>query len=264
MSGPNQYTFNWSVTNRDIVMMIPNYGRRHLILPGLRRFKTDVPRDKWILLIANDCKHEDFSDLEEEFNLAWFTFEREPAERNGSQIRNVVIRNVQSRILASRDPEIIVHGSDYVKRLLSLRDDQVHRPHGTTELREQDVQEILRDDNLDVSTLPVKRRYRAGNAKVHEGFHFCFATGVELLRSIGGYDEDFRYSYGWEDVHLLNRLHIANAEFIMDPNFHAYHTWHPRRVKFLRGVNKNGTIYESKMKKLKLVANENREWGLGL
>lgn len=260
----NQTNFDWSVTNRDIVMLIPNYGRRHLILPGLKRFKTDVPRDKWILLIANDCKHEDFSDLEEEFNLAWFTFEREPVERNGSQIRNFVIKNVQSRILASRDPEIVIHGSDYVKRLLSLRDDQVHRPHGTTELREQDVQMILRDDTLDVSQLPVKRRYRAGDPKVHEGFHFCFATGVELLRSIGGYDEVFKYTYGLEDCDLLNRLHMSSAEFIMDSNFHGFHLWHPRRTKFLRGVQKNGKLYESKMKNPKLIANKGVEWGTGL
>ncbi len=258
----NQNNFDWSITNRDVVMVIPNYGRKNLILPGLKRFKTGIPRDKWILLIANDCKHEDFSDIAEEFNIAWFTFEREPVERNGSQIRNFIIKNIQSKILAFRDPEIIVTGEDYLEKVIGLKERQVHRPYGTTELREQDVTRILRDNTLDVTTLDVKRNYKVGDSQAHEGFHFCYAAHVSLLREIRGYDEDYKDCYGWEDVDLLNRLHLANAEFVMDKNIHAYHTWHPRRRSFLKGVHDNAKIYTEKITDPIKIVNPNG-WGLG-
>lgn len=261
----NQNNFDWQKTNKEIIIFIPNYGRKQLILPGLKRFQTNLPRERWSWLIVNDCIHEDFSDIANEFNILWFTFEREPKERNGSQIRNYVIKNVQSKILASKDPEIILTGSDYIERIINLQDKQIHRPWGTTELMEMDSPKIINNDNLDIGTLKPRRHYPSGNPKTHEGFHFSYACHTKLLKDIGGYDERFKNTYGWEDVDLLDRLHMLNCEFIMDKEIHAYHIWHARRTKFLKGVGDNAEIYRQKQKNPKIIANENNiEWGTAI
>lgn len=261
---PNQINFDWSLTNKKIIIFIPNYGRKNLILPGLKRFKTNIPKEEWAWLIVNDCIHEDFSDLEREFNVLWFTFEREPKERNGSQIRNYVIKNCQSKILASKDPEIILTGSDYIEKIINLQDKQVHRPWGTTELMEMDSPKIINNDNLDIGQLTPRRHYPSGNPKTHEGFHFSFACHTKLLKEMHGYDENFKETYGFEDVQLLDRLHMYECEFIMDKEIHAYHIHHPRRTKFLRGVKDNAEIYRQWQKNPKIVVNRNIEWGTGL
>ncbi len=138
----------------------------------------------------------------------------------------------------------------------------MHRPYGTTELRERDVPRILRDDALDVTTLDVKRNYKAGDSRAHEGFHFCYAAHVSLLREIHGYDEEFQYTYGVEDLDLLDRLHDINSEFIMDKDIHGFHVWHPRRRAFLKGVHDNLKIYRDKQSEKNRIVNPNG-WGLG-
>jgi len=259
----NQHNFDWDITNRDVVIFIPNYKRKHLIIPTLDRFKTDVPRDKWIIVIANDYHHEEFSEEEQDqYNFRYFTLEREKGERNGCMIRNYFIKKCQSRIMASKDPEIIIDSDDYIERLMVLNN-ELHRAKRAIELREQDVQLIVNHPELDVAQFPIKREYQLHSPHVCEGFHFCFATSTQNLKDIGGYDEDFKDGYGYEDKDILERLIKKSSEVIMDPGVVVRHLWHPRRARFLKTVLDNGEIYKKKIEQGCLVANQDREWGEG-
>ena len=126
-----QHNFDWAVTERDLVIFVPNFGRKRYLAATLEWFETAVPEDRWITIVVNDGLHEDLSDLAARFNLAWFTFERNPVvERNGAMIRNYFIKRCRSRLLCTRDPEILIEGERFVEHVLGLPSGVVYRTGG--------------------------------------------------------------------------------------------------------------------------------------
>jgi GT2 family glycosyltransferase len=264
MSYINQHSFDWNITSRDIVLYIPNFGRKNFLIPTLKGIHTDLPRDKWVILVVNDGIHEDMSDLKK-FNLCYFTFERgeNPKERNGCMIRNYILKRLQSRIVATRDPEIFIEGSDYFKKIYDI-DNEIFRPGSMIELAEPETPKILSSNQYyKLSELQYRSIHKV-TLDNYRAFHAGFAAPTQKLVKIGGYDEDFKNFYGHEDVDLLMRLKQSGILFVIDQSIITYHIWHMRRTKFLQTVRKNGTIYKNKLEKSESIANENRTWGLGL
>jgi len=259
----NQDNFDWGITNTDVVLYIPNFGRKKFLEPTLKAIKTDLPLDKWMILVVNDGVHEDLSDLEH-FNLRYFTFDRgeNPSERNGCMIRNFVLKRLQSRIVATRDPEIFMDGNDYLQKIYNL-DDQVFRPGCMVELAEPETPKILSGNYGELSGLAYRTRHKV-TPENHRAFHAGFAVRTQTLVDMGGYDEGFKDYYGYEDVDLLIRLQRSNASIIVDNSITAYHIWHMRKNKFLKTVRKSGTIFEQRQRQAKIIANEGIEWGQGL
>ena len=255
----NQNTFNWDCTNKDLVIYVPNFGRKNLLVPTLKRFMTTVPDNKWMWLVVNDGKHEDLSDLESEFNLRYFTFEREPAnERNGCKLRNFIIRRAKSRLLGTKDPEIIIDGS-FIENCININDNQVYRPGSMTEFHECDTQKILDDPNMDLSRLQILRYWDINNIRL-EGFHAGCVISTEMLNRFNGYDERYKDSYGFEDHCLLRRFKANGADIIIDKTVQTYHIAHPIIRKFHRTIISNESIY----KKQEMKVNMGIEWGTGI
>lgn len=266
MPNKNQNSFNWSITDRKVILYIPNFGRKKYLIPTLKRMKTTLPRDQWIILVVNDGIHEDMSDLSD-FNLTYFTFERgqNPKERNGCMVRNYILKRLQSQIVATRDPEIFVEGSDYLSSIADLKENQVYRPCEMVELTEPDTVKLFNDPFLDLPNLRTRCVHRVTTHN-YRAFHAGFAMHTKKLVDLGGYEEEFASNYGYEDVNLLERVIAAKMDFVIDPNVKTYHTFHPRRVRFLQTVGDNGILYKKKRGQIQqgiLVANNNKEWGNG-
>ena len=257
----NQNNFNWDYTNKKLIIFIPNFGRRHLLIPTLKRFKTNVQDDQWMWLIVNDGIHEDLSDLES-FNLKWFTFEREPTnERNGCMIRNYVIKRCQSKWICTKDPEIIVEG-DIVSKILALKDDIVYRPRGMIELFEQNTQEIIDNPNIDLTKFPILREWKA-NDKRNQAFHAGCAIRTQRLKNMHGYDERYKAGYGYEDWQMLERLK-KSIPVVIDKDIQTYHIAHPIIRRFHKTIINNESIYKKDLQNLDIIANSNIKWGFGL
>jgi len=257
----NQNNFDWCCTNKELVIYVPNYGRKYLLIPTLKRFKTNIPNEKWMWLIANDGIHEDMSDLESD-NLKWFTFERQPnQERNGCMIRNFVIKNCQSKWLCTKDPEITIEG-DIVSKILSIENDIVYRPKGMVELYEQNTQQIIDDPFIDLTQLPILRQWEASD-KRNQAFHAGCAIRTQRLKDMQGYDERYKEGYGYEDWQMLERLK-KTVPVLIDENIQTYHVGHPIIRKFHKTIINNEGIYNSDLRNLSIVANEGKEWGNGV
>lgn len=257
----NQNNFNWDITNKELVIFVPNFGRKHLLIPTLKRFKTSVPDNKWCWLVVNDGIHEDLFDLEKEFNLKWFTFERQPAdERNGALIRNYVIKRIQSRLIATKDPEIIIEG-DFVSKIIDLGD-VVYRPWKMIELYEQETQPIIDNPFIELTQFPVLREWIVDN-KRNQAFHAGYTVTVKRLKEMGGYDERYGASYGYEDWNMLERLKKSNIPIIIDKDITTYHIAHPIIRKFHKTILSNEIIYKQDLQKLNIIANEGKDWGNG-
>jgi len=258
----NQNNFDWGCTEKELVIYVPNFGRKHLLTPTLRRFNTSVSEDRWMFLVVNDGPHEDMSDLEQEFNLKWFTFERSPTnERNGCMIRNFIIKRCMSKWLCTKDPEIICD-QDIVTKVIDL-DDVVYRPGGMNELHLCETQKILDNPNVDLTKLSMIRQWQV-TPHNYQAFHNMVCIRTKRLQTMQGYEEEFQDGFGWEDVNLLERLKADNNKFIIDKDIVTWHIAHFIYQRFLNTINLNGRIYQDKKKNLKIVANENKNWGDGI
>jgi hypothetical protein len=254
--------FDWSCTNRDLVFYVPNFKRKHLLIPTLKRFKTSVPEDKWMFLIVNDGPHEPMEDLERDFNLRYFTFERDPAdERNGCMIRNFVIKRCQSEWLATKDPEIIIEG-DMISKILGLND-VVYRPRGMVELNECDTQRIIDNPFIDLTKLPILRQWEASD-KRNQAFHAGCCIRTQKLKDMGGYNEKYRAGYGYEDWQMLERLKKSGAPVLIDKETTTYHIGHPIMRRFHKTILDNESTYKQDLQRLDVVANGGCEWGRGI
>jgi len=245
----NQHNFDWSVTDRDIVIYVPNFRRKNLLAQALQRYKTALPNTYWMMLVVNDGPHEDLSDLQEQYNLRWFTFERPDNERNGCMIRNHIIRNVRSSVLCTRDPEIYFEGEDYLVRVFeALEKDIVYRPGSMTELDQHGGR---------------VRTWKVDNLR-YECLHAGVAIRTERLLTIGGYDEQFRNYYGFEDAHMLSRLRASGVEFVIDDEVKTFHLYHDRPGFQKSTAIAGQELYNKKVMNLEIVANKGEEWGQGL
>lgn len=90
------------------------------------------------------------------------------------------------------------------------------------------------------------------------------------LMELGGWDEEFKGAWGWDDIELCTRLRINGINQHICPDMEALHQWHPHLPPHLMG--EASTINERHMvsKKLDLmkkgdiglVANQGKEWGV--
>jgi len=258
----NQDNFDWDQTNVDVVLFIPNFKRKHLLTPTLQNIKTSLPKDRWLILAVNDGVHEDLSGLIEH-NLLYFTLERDnPIERNGCQIRNYVLKRLQSKILATRDPEIFIEGGDYFQSVASIDEKTIYRPSSMVELSEPESPKIINNPHIALRSL-MSRSTHIVTQQNYRAFHAGVAVHTKTMLDIRGYDERFQNGYGWEDVDMMNRLSQHGCETFIDKKVDTFHIWHPRRTRFLKTVTDNQNIYNTIRQQNKVVANTMDSWGEG-
>jgi len=256
----NQTNFDWSCTNKEFIIFVPNFGRKHLLIPTLKRFKTAISNDRWMWLVVNDGINEDLSDLEQ-YNLKWFTFEREPVERNGCMIRNFIIKRCLSTWLCTKDPEIILD-NDIVSRAIDL-EDVIYRPIGMIELQEWETQKIIDNPFINLGELNILRQWKV-TPHNYQAFHNMVCIRTKRLQDMKGYEEDFKTGYGWEDVNMLDRLKKSGVKFIVDSDMTTYHIHHPIIRKFHKTIEINRGVYENMKTNLRVIANDDTEWGRGV
>jgi hypothetical protein len=247
--------FDWSLTHREIVLFVPNYGRGQYIRRLAPLLRTALPRNEWVMLVANDGIHEDFSDLAP-YNVVSFTLERPPGERNGAFIRNYVIKRCQSRILFAKDPEVLIAG-DFLSDAVSC-DPAMWRTSVPHRLSEQMTMTFLSGQELDILNLA----YREGNPVEGSPFywHWGMSVRTRFLRDLRGYDEDFE-RYGCEDVDMYRRLkdHGVPEHLSSIP---AIHLWHPISSHLMEDDRTMNQLLVSKTGMVK-ERNSHRDWGNG-
>jgi len=241
----NQDNFDWSLTNREVVIAIPNFGRRHLMFPTIVGMQTSIPRSDWLILIVNDRVHEDFSDWEDR-NVAYFTMERPSSkERNGCFIRNYYIKRMQSRILIQKDPEVFPWGVDLVKTCMGLNGSFYRAGFGVN-LKPGRTRAILRAPKRELAKINFgikpKKAVKQGNNKF---FHYVYGAETRVLQDIHGYDEDY-VEFGWEDLDMYKRLKRMAMKEIIDKKCLAIHLWHKRYATEQPSLNRMERIFRSK------------------
>jgi len=256
--------FDWKQTNKELVLLIPNFGRGKYVRQTLNNLiETSISKDRWVILLINDSIHEDFSDLENE-NILYFTVERNSKhERGDAFMRNICIKYSQSKLLAQKDPEIF-YTNDFIKGCFNNQG-VLYRCGGMAHLaKEQDTHNYL-DNNIDVNKL-IKNSDKYPITERFVYWHFGHCAPIECFRKLNGYDEDFKY-YGYVDTNMWDRLMKSGLKQRIDPTCNPIHLWHPKphfktHERDIKRYEAMGKLYNNKINQ-DIVANINVEWGEG-
>jgi len=285
--------FDWSITERKIVIFIPNYDRKAYVEFGLKYIQTILPESDWIIIVGNDQIHHDFDFLKEK-NVRYFSLlTGQKSPRNSCRIRNYAIKHCRSKVFFQKDPEVMVDG-DFISR--SVEWCGGWRAGHVLVVDEEKSKEVVRD-GLDILKPYIKKRERYSKCLKHEwiGKHvqsisvdaqslynaklahdriyeskgglnfstyFAYALGIEtkVLKDLSGYDEDYT-SYGYEDPDMFCRLMAFKYPIIPDYSCSSIHLYHPLTVD-----NKLWEMDDLFKKKdcSQVVRNVGRVWGEGI
>lgn len=216
--------FDWSVTNRDLVIFMPNWARGEYVRKTVELIQTEIPKDKWIVLTINDRIHEDLSDLEP-YNAVYLTFgpDRPKDGRGDAFMRNIAIKRCKSKWFFQKDPEVIVRG-DFIKHILECPTEMYRLSGPALKVRRHTTERFLKseatleDCYVDADQYPI-------NPAMFMFFHFGFAVKTYILQGIRGYDEDYKKMY-CADTDLYGRLMAMGVKPTFDPECHPVHLWH--------------------------------------
>jgi len=263
MSITVKQNFDWSATDKELVIFMPNYNGRHLTEASIQRIQTAVEHKHWMVLIGNDNVEDEWNHLRTQ-NVASITLLRDDKQpRNGAFIRNYVIKRCQSRLFLQKDGEVCIEG-DFIHNALDYClgiMDVGWRPGYAVALNGLQTENYL-NGRLGVPLEQISREIepvvpcmdakivkdyllrRNGQVNFISYYHYAYCVKTEWLRMMNGYDESYRY-YGWEDVDMYLRLSALGVEIQPDYNCYAVHLNHPSTVN-RRMLNVMCDVFRSK------------------
>jgi hypothetical protein len=258
--------FDWSITNRKLVIFMPNFGRGEYVRKTVQTISTTIPREDWLVVAINDRVHEDLSGLEENYNTVYLTFgpERSKEARGDAFMRNVIIKRCQSEWLFQKDPEIVVH-NDFIKHILECQTDMYRLSGPASKVRQATTQKFLQDQATIQECIQDSDKYTI-NEKQFVYFHFGFAVKTAILKNMRGYDEDYKKMY-CADKDLYARLMASGVRPTFDAKckpIHLWHTvpWYPDNPENKADYARMKAIFASKDPK-QTIRNDEHSWGEG-
>lgn len=260
--------FDWDLTDRKVMLLVPNYGRKKLLSPTIKHLETSLAKKDWGVLIANDGLVDDFSDIESD-NIFCINYRRPNPEkpRNGLFIRNYCLRRMQSELVFQKDPEIIIHGDFFLRAVMSEAD--AFRPRKIIRLSQSESKAYRSNQKFpkDPPVHDIRKHAKADftktnliDSKLAYFFHYLYGIRLNILKSIRGYDEDFK-QFGKEDKDLFGRLTHMNLNWYVDELTVAYHMHHATEDNHRGKAAKMGNIF--KEKDPKQTVRNNLDWGSG-
>lgn len=255
--------FDFTLTNKPVVIFIPNFGRKAYIDLLKEQFYTEADPKDYVIVIGNDGIDDNFDNLKD-LNVVSFNISRFPEERNGAFIRNYFIKNCQGKYLYQKDPEILVSAhKDPVNCLVEAGKkypDFVLRPKFTASINQINTSHIFDMGTVrnfippldDVKEIPIDSPER---------IHYLFGAPVPLLQKMRGYSEDFT-SYGPEDRDMFNRLIKSEVVIGQQQGWLATHFYHPVTEKVYENL-KDMHLVERSQDQNSIYRNLDRSWGNG-
>lgn len=258
--------FDWSLTDRELVIFLPNWGRANFIRRIMSTIQTSIPKEKWIILVGNDRQHEDLSDLADQ-NVVYFTFEPDAKReqyRGGGFIRNMAIKNSRSKWFFQKDPEVIIEG-DFIANILACPTD-FYRLCGPAFRVRQNVTERFMKHQATVGDCRQESDRKPIDSNNFVFFNFAYGVKTQILKDMRGYDEDYGGTYCY-DRDMYYRLMAQGIETTMDPQCHPVHLWHS--TPSFPDTHQTRDEYEA-MKRMfaskdskDVVRNDPKTWGKG-
>ncbi len=202
--------FDWSETNKKLVIFSLNFKRSNLIETVIKNFNTSISCTDWIHIIGNDGVEEDFQHLYKH-NVRFFTIFRDnTVERNGSFLRNYFIKRCQSKLLLQKDAEVVLL-DDPVKNCIEFG--KPWRPGWVYPLSESHTKFYLLNGSLDVKgklqpsgTTPQYNMHGYPNKIVDFGKYSAEFAKNNIIKAAGGFCISLRLLYRNSCLRINERL----------------------------------------------------------
>lgn len=242
--------FDWDITNRKLVIFMPNYNGRALTAYTISKIQTSVPDKDWIIIVGNDNVDDEFDFP----NVYYFNIRRDTKEpRNGGFIRNYFIKNCKSDLILQKDGEVLLEG-DFIKNAIDNVKEDAWRPKIIYVLDGDQTTKLLNNYKIEVSPT-----YVVNPPYISTYFHYAYCIQTNILQYLHGYDENYKY-WGYEDTDLFDRLLTINKIIKPDPEISATHLSHHSTINY--DQLKNMELYYNSVDKSLVIRNPNG-WGEG-
>lgn len=206
-------------------MIISTMNRAHLLDRSLRRLATLTPPDE--LIVIDDGGEDNTREVVQTFAdfevcATRYFYNQNPGPTLCSLARNIGLRFASNPWIITTEPELVFL-TDLVRQFIALHETHPTQVISTGRVYFQpdghNTEEINHDDNWAV---------RLDGWQLAEGWVAPHAAlwGRKWLVDIGGWDEQFPGSWGWDDTDLLTRLRVAGHGQYIAREVEALHLFH--------------------------------------
>lgn len=209
----------------DASVVIPTYNRSTLLRHCLHAYaRQTYPRDRYELVIVDDCSSDDTAGVVEE--LRGKTGVRAKYIRNEKRMhitrtRNLGIEAASGRIVIQTDSDLIPTPEFIEGHMEAHREPGVMCTGPVINISSLDQLFVKRPSAEDLCRHPLP----GANGSVSR----------EVLLGVGGYDEDL-CEYGWEDLELATRLRAQGIRPTRSLRAAGYHIRRPFSIEDLPAV----------------------------
>lgn len=240
----------------DISLLICTHQRAHLLEQSLDRLLgLTLPAE---LIVVDDGGDDATPEIVAEFGQrsgveTTYVYTHNPGAQLCSHARNVGIKQARHDWIVTSEPELCFRTNALAQ---------------FPELQSRHPKQVISTGRVFFAP--------EGEAPVYEGdpgwqqAHLLTAPHAALwhrdwLLAVGGWDEGFPGSWGWDDTDLLTRLRLSGHGQYMAPEIEAVHLWHPlggdtdsQNEEYFRARS----FIRDESDLTDLVANKEREWGV--
>jgi len=277
-------------------LLITTFNRSNLLQLSLERLTQLTIPDE--VLIVDDGGQDNCEVVVNSFKGRLpirYIYNHSPNWTICSFARNIGIKNTDKDVIITSEPEIlfVTDVIDQIKSDMKQYPDQLISA-GTIYHAQPNcfLSNAFATDPVQSLKDSIVEEYQIQPRSYHPN-GFCKTTNMQAtfiaaykrdwLMELGGWDEQFPGSYGFDDIELCTRLRINGVNQFIDQNIEAIHQYHDHLPPHIQGpmVAANDVYFASKklneveadifeQKQLnkyketdpRLIANKDREWGV--
>jgi glycosyltransferase involved in cell wall biosynthesis len=264
-------------------LLITTFNRSHLLRNSLSRLCNLTIPDE--VMIVDDGGTDDTKGVCDDFSGRLpirYIYNNNPEWTICSMARNIGVKNCIGDIIITSEPELLFV-TDIVKQMVENHDRYpnqvisagiIYHAQEKTQFNQgliTDPFTALKDEIVeDYQTEP--RSYHPSGYCKTKNMQATFTALYEKkwLMELGGWDEEFKGAWGWDDIELCTRLRINGINQHICPEMEALHQWHPHLPPHLMGqassINERYMISKRldlmERGDIGLVANKDKKWGV--
>lgn len=277
-------------------LLITIFNRAHLLKNSLERLTYLTLPDEVLIVddgSSDNCK-EVVSSFESKLPVRYI-YNHNPQHSICSMARNIGVKNTDCEIIITSEPEIlfVTDVIAQVKRDMKENKNQIvsagtiYHAQPNCQVGEGfcvDPVQALKDSIVQDYEIQPRSYHPSGFCKT-KNLQATYIAGYrrDWLLEVGGWDEEFKGVWGWDDIELCTRLRINGINQFIDLNIEAVHQYHGSLPPHIQGQASQINEEHMKSKKLneveqeilehkknntykkideRLIANRGKEWGV--
>jgi glycosyltransferase involved in cell wall biosynthesis len=265
-------------------LLITTFNRARQLSNSLARLENLTLPDE--ILIVDDGSSDYTQAVAEEFAKRLpikYIYNHNPDWSICSMARNIGVKNTDADIIITSEPELLWI-TDIIPQMMADREKHpdeiisagiIYHAQVDTAFNPgliKDPKSALKDEIVEEYVTEPRPYNQSGYVRT-KNMQATFACLYERkwLLEVGGWDEGFKGSWGWDDIDLATRLRIKGINQHICPEMMAIHQWHEHLPPHLMGEASQTNENHMAQKKLnevtdrndpRLVANVGVEWGV--